>query len=71
MYKRQEYDFGTAKRFDSIEEFSDAIIDMKNLSSEEYDRYGQNAIKAAADFDYKNLTDVLEGILKGEMEKNK
>lgn len=67
----EEYDFGTAKRFENIEEFADAIINMKNLGSDEYERYSRNALKAAADFDYKNLTDVLEGVLKGAMERYK
>lgn len=67
----EEYDFGTAKRFDSIEEFADAIISMKKLDRDEYERYSQNALKAAADFDYKNLTDVLEDVLKGAMERQK
>ena len=44
---------------------------MKNLGSDEYERYSRNALKAAADFDYKNLTDVLEGVLKGAMERYK
>ena len=37
---------------------------MSELSGEEYAVYGRNALKAASDFDYKNLTKQLTVILK-------
>lgn len=58
-----DYDIGVAKRFDTIEEFADAIIKMSELSESEYRGYEQRALGAAQDFDYKNLTDKLEEVL--------
>jgi glycosyltransferase involved in cell wall biosynthesis len=60
----EQYQFGIGKRFESIDAFAKAIIHMSELSGEEYAVYGRNALKAASDFDYKNLTKQLTVILK-------
>jgi glycosyltransferase involved in cell wall biosynthesis len=43
----------------------DAVLHMASLPKEEYDRYCENARKAAMDYDYKNLTAELISVLEG------
>lgn len=57
------YGFGQAKSYRSIEEFTEAVIDFADMTSEEYNRYADNAEKAAASYDYKALADKMEKIL--------
>lgn len=57
------YGFGQAKSYRSIEEFTEAVIDFADMAREEYDRYADNAEKAAASYDYKVLADKIEKIL--------
>ena len=59
-----EYGFGEAKRYKDNSLFADAILRMADLDSEQYDELCRNARKAAMDFDYENLTDRLEAVLK-------
>lgn len=68
-----EYNIGIANRFETLEKFAEAIIRIAELPEAEYKDYGLRALKAASDFDYKNLTNKLEEILiqtKKEYSKN-
>lgn len=58
----EDYDFGKAERFESIDAFAEEIIRMGNLNESQYGLYSQNALKAAADFDYSVLTEKLEKV---------
>lgn len=59
-----EYGFGEAKRYKDNGQFADAILKMAELDAKKYEELCSNARKAALDFDYENLTDRLEAILK-------
>lgn len=58
----KSYGFGQAKAYRSIEEFTEAVIDFADMTNEEYNRYADNAEKAAASYDYKVLADKMEKI---------
>jgi glycosyltransferase involved in cell wall biosynthesis len=47
------------------QDIADAILRMAALPKETYDEYCENARKAAMDYDYRNLTEKLIGILEG------
>lgn len=59
----EEFKFGICRRFKSIEDFTDEIVRFSLLPKAEYDVYSQNALCAANEFDYKNLTNRLEYII--------
>ena len=59
----EEYDIGTCRCFESDEAFADEIIRISRMPEEECRRLSDNAIAAARDFDYKVLTNRLEGII--------
>ena len=59
-----EYGFGEARRYKDNDQFADAIIKMSELDRAQYDDLCANAKTAAQDFDYENLTDRLEAVLK-------
>ena len=58
-----EYNFGIAKVYDNLELMCDEIEEVSNLDKPSYDKYAQNACKAAHDFDYKILADRLMDIM--------
>jgi hypothetical protein len=41
------------------EQLATTIIQFSNMSPNEYEQYCQNAVKAAADYDYHRLTEKL------------
>ena len=49
----------------------DEIEAMSNLDKPSYDKYAQNACKAAHDFDYKILADRLKDIMESTIEDYK
>lgn len=55
----EKYNCGLELENASAQELADAILKMKNMSKEEYNRMGANAKKGADDFDFKVLTDKL------------
>ena len=59
----EEYNFGIAREFDSIEDFAEAVLQLKEASKEEYENFSANARKAAREFNYMNLADKLEEII--------
>lgn len=59
----QDYKFGIAKQFNSIEEFSEQIMKIANLSDNDYQKLCKNARIAANDFDFANLTKKLISVI--------
>jgi len=59
----QEYNCGITVQGGSAEALADGILKFYNMPKEEYDIYCENALKAAQDFDFKVLTDMLEKVL--------
>lgn len=57
-----KYDCGISLDDQSPESVAAAILKIRNLPSEEYERLGNNASRAAEDFDFGILTDKLEKV---------
>ena len=66
-----EYNFGIAKVYDNLECMCDDIEAMSKLDKPSYDKYAQNACRAAHDFDYKTLADRLMNILESTIKDYK
>lgn len=59
----EKYEVGISlEQYDS-KIFANEILKMKNLSSKEYKKYSNNALKAAEEFDFKELTNKLINII--------
>jgi len=52
----RKYKCGLELENGSPEDFANTILNMKNMSKEKYQEFGQNAKIAVADFDFKFLT---------------
>ena len=65
-----KYNCGIELENSTPKELADAIIDIKNLSSTEYDLIARNAKSGAKDFDFKKLTlkliDIIESVDKSK-----
>jgi len=59
----EKYNCGITVKGDSPEALAEGILKFYNMPKEEYDKYCQNALKAAKDFDFKVLTDKLEEVI--------
>lgn len=66
-----EYNFGIAKVYENLELMCDEIEEVSKLDKPSYDKYAQNACKAAHDFDYKILADRLMDIMEIAIEDYK
>ncbi|MFQ8601452.1 MAG: glycosyltransferase family 4 protein [Anaerovoracaceae bacterium] len=67
----EDYRFGYAREYKNIQEFCNDIISMIEMPSDEYKNYSDNAIKAAQIYDYKNLAEKLNGIIKNVIKQYK
>lgn len=56
----EEYNIGVAKEFATIEEFAEAIIDIKSLCKKDYNQLCLNSRRVAQEFMYENLAKKLE-----------
>lgn len=56
----EEYEAGKTIDSSNNEDFADEIIKFYNLSKEDYNKYCENSLKAAKQFDFNLLTDKLE-----------
>ncbi len=63
-----KYDCGKIVAEEDIEALAGGILYFFNLSSEQYDKYCENSLKAAKEFDYKAHTEKLYDILEGAIE---
>lgn len=59
----EKYNCGLTVQGGSAEALAEGILKFYNMPKEEYNRYCENALKAAQDFDFKNLIDKLERII--------
>lgn len=59
----EKYHCGLTVKGGSAEALAEGILKFYNMPKEEYNRYCENALKAAQDFDFKILTDKLERII--------
>ena len=59
----EEYNCGITVKGGSAEALAEGILKFYNMPKEEYQKYCENARKAAEDFDFKVLTDKLEDII--------
>lgn len=59
----EQYHCGLTVQGGSAEALAEGILKFYNMPKEEYNRYCENALKAAQDFDFKILTDKLERII--------
>lgn len=59
----EEYNCGLTVEGGSAEALAEGILKFYNMPKEEYNKYCQNALKAAQDFDFKVLTDKLENVI--------
>jgi len=59
----QKYECGITVQGGSAEALVEGILKFYNMPKEEYNKYCQNALKAAQDFDFKILTDKLEKVI--------
>lgn len=59
----KKYNCGIVLNNVEKEHFADTIVQISKKSPEEYERYCQNALKAARDYDFKVLTRKLEQLL--------
>ncbi|GAM16232.1 glycosyltransferase family 4 protein [Mesobacillus selenatarsenatis] len=61
-----KYKCGIELEIDNPEELADAILEIKNMSKNQYNKMGQNARNGAKDFDFKKLTmklvDVIDSV---------
>ena len=58
-----KYKLGIAKEFNDPEEYANAILSFKNMDLKGYNEMCNNSIKAAENYDYKNLTADFEKLL--------
>ena len=65
----EKYKCGIELENSSPEELAKAIVDIKNMSEEEYKKIGSNAKKGAEDFDFKILTSKLINVINRVMEE--
>lgn len=61
----EKYDCGICKQLENGEDYAREILNIKNLSAEEYQQYCDNARKAAEDYDFKRLTEKLIKVIEG------
>ena len=59
----EKYQCGIAQEFNTDKEYADAILSIKKLPTDSYQRLCNNARQAAEDFDYKEWADRLEKII--------
>ncbi|MCF6465103.1 glycosyltransferase family 4 protein [Clostridium sp. Cult2] len=59
----EEYNCGLTVKGGSAEALAEGILKFYIMPKEEYNKYCENALKAAEDFDFKVLTDKLEKII--------
>lgn len=59
----EKYNCGLELENASAQEIADAILEVKNMTEEEYKRMGHNAKKGAEDFDFKVLTKKLINVI--------
>ena len=59
-----KYNIGIAKEFGSAQEYAEAIMNIINMSNNEYNDMCRRARKAASEFDYKLLTNKLINLFK-------
>jgi glycosyltransferase involved in cell wall biosynthesis len=59
----EKYNCGLTVQGGSAEALAEGILKFYNMPKEEYNRHCENALKAAQDFDFKNLIDKLEKII--------
>ena len=59
----EKYKCGITVKGGSAEAIADGVLKFYNMTKAEYNEYCENALKAAKDFDFNNLTDKLEKVL--------
>jgi len=59
----EEYNCGDTIKAGSALALAEGILKFYNMPKEEYNRYCENALRAAEDFDFKVLTDKLEKVI--------
>lgn len=59
----EEFKCGITVEGGSAEALAEGILKFYNMTEAEYATYGNNALRAAKEFDYKTLTDKLEKAL--------
>lgn len=60
----EKYNCGITVNNGSIEKLVEGLIEFYNMPSDKYEIYCENALRAANDYDFNNLTDQLEKIVK-------
>ncbi|MEG1529116.1 MAG: glycosyltransferase, partial [Clostridia bacterium] len=65
----EKYNCGETTENQNVETIANAIIEIKNMSKDEYESMCQNARNAAKDFDFNVLTNKLEEVVNFTMEK--
>lgn len=66
----EKYDCGLELESTTPQELANAILKVKNIPREEYQKIGDNAKKGAEDFDFKVLTDKLINVINILLEDN-
>ena len=59
----ERYQCGISENLPTGEKYAEAVLKLYNLPKEEYDRMCENARRAAADFDFKALTEKLRRLI--------
>ena len=59
----EKYECGLTVKSGSAKKLADGILSFYNMPKNEYEKYCNNALKAAKDFDFKVLTDKLEKVI--------
>lgn len=60
----KKYNCGVVYDNADSQQIADVVILFSNLSPQEYEKYCNNALKAAKDFDYKELTSKIDWVIK-------
>ena len=58
-----KYKLGIAKKFETSEEYANAILSFLNMDTDEYNQICENAKNAAENYDYRKLTSDFEKLV--------
>ncbi len=59
----EKYNCGISAEDETLDAYVAAIKKIRSLAPQEYETLCQNALRAAKDFDYKNLSDALLAVI--------
>ena len=59
----RKYNLGVARKFDSAEEYAEALQMFAALPRERYEEYCENIKSVVGNYDYANLANVIENVL--------